>query len=357
MLLVGGSGYWRAHAGDDEPGAKPATQPGDENNAGPVDADRPAETGSAREWTYKPTGHWLNLDRLSTEALAQAQGLDRPDRLEHTLDDFDPRLHRPDRPQAQPDRLPGEGSEAIEGFEPRQANLPEVSREEAADYIRDNAGQRPWLKPAERAPAEVQHVVAAVDQGGGHALERHEGYTTGERLERRVGGLEDPAQLDPDLRAQGLDARRPDKLHTCETTATSIDDPKAFAAAFARGIEHPDMRATLGRSREPYEKPRPHEVEIPINELLGEDGHQHCVGYRLLPIDGDMEAAKDNREAWAEAALEERQHLPRPQTEPIPADDFEGGTIVFTFRKTDDHSHWEVASMFPKPRNRNELQP
>jgi hypothetical protein len=356
---VGGSGYWRAHAGDEEPGAKPAPQSGDEHDAGPVDADRSAETEASKGWTYKPTGHWLNLDRLSDEALLEAQGYaptgNEPNspaqresgELAYTLEDFDPRLHRSDR-------LPSESAEAIERFEPRQANLPELTREDAADYIRDNADLRPWLKPAERLPADVQHVIAAVDQGGGHALERHEGYAAGERLERRVGGLEDPAQLDPDLRARGRDARNPDKLHPCKETGTSIDDPAAFAAAFARGVEHPDVRATLGQLREPYENPPPESVEVPIDELLGEAGHQHCAGYRLLPIDGNMRAAELNRREWAKATPEERQHMTRPQTEPIPAEEFQGGTILFGFRKTDDHSHWEIATMFPTPRDRNE---
>lgn len=331
---MGGSGYWRTPS-DDEPGAKPE----------PVDADRPVETESSKDWTYKPSGYWLNLDNLSDEALLQAQGYRPGDEV--SLEAYDPRLNRPDRAAR-------ETTEAVERFEPREANLPEVSREEAADYIRDNGDQRPWLKPAERSPADVQRVLAAVDQGGGHALERHEGYTTGERLERRVDSLEDPAQLDPDLRARGRDATNPDKLHPCKETGTSIDDPKAFAAAFARGIEHPDVRATLGRPREPYEHPPPEAVEVPIEELLGEEGHQHCIGYRLLPIDRDAQAAKDYRAMWAEASSEERQHMTRPQTEPIPAEEFRGGTIVFGFRKTDDHGHWEIATMFPKPRDRNE---
>ncbi|GAB3435348.1 hypothetical protein [Flindersiella endophytica] len=341
---MGGSGYWRAQAGDDEPGAEPTREPGEELDSSPDGADRPTEAASAKGWTYKPTGHWLNLDRLSTEALASAQGHARPDRTPGSpsgranatdrsdiaaeaelespaqgesggpvdpLADFDPRLHRPGLTanaqeqanrerhepvhadqQPQRDRLPDDGVGAIERFEPRRANLPDVSREGAVGYVRDNADQRPWLKPAERSPAEVQHVVAAVDQGGGHFLERHEGYATDERLERRVGGLEDPAQLDSGLRTRGKDSEKPQRLHGCEDLATSINQPEAFAAAFASGIQHPDVKTVLDRPRQPHERP-PFDVEVPIVDVLGENGHQYCVGYRLLPIDGDIDAANE----------------------------------------------------------------
>lgn len=398
---MGGSGYWREQSGDDEPGTQPARQPGDELDASPGGADRPTEAESAKGWTYRPTGPWLNLDRLSDEALLQAQGYDLSDtaprsgsgqaeaakhadtsasdelgssapgdsgELEYTLEDFDPRVHRPHPPtaprehavyeQTEPERteqqlqsggLPRESPEAVQRFEPRHAHLPDLTREDGVAYVRDNAESRPWLKPAERSSADVQHVVAAVDQGGGHFLERHEGYTTGERLERRVGGLEDPAQLDSDLRARGKDSEKPQRLHGCEDLATSVNEPEAFAAAFASGIEHPDVKEVLDRPREPHERP-PFDVEVPIVDVLGENGHQYCVGYRLLPIDGDIDAAKRNRKLWVEAEPDQRAGMAAPETEPLPADAFQEGMMTFSFCRTADFANWQVRTMYPKPR-------
>jgi hypothetical protein len=408
MWRVGGSGYWRAPAGDEEPGAKPAHQPGDEHDTGPVDADRPAETDSSgKGWTYQPTGHWLNLDRLSDEALLQAQGYDLRDTAPQSrsgqagaakhadtrtsdepdspaqheaggspitladfdLADFDPRVHRSDRAvtregqatseQPEPedadqlpqrDRMAPEATKAVERFEPRQANLPDVTPEQATDYIRDNADRRPWLKPAERSSADVQHVFAAVDQGEGHFVERHEGYASGERLQQRAERLEDPAQLDPELRSRGRDAEKPERLHGCEEVATSINDPDAFAAAVANGIQHPEVKAILDRPRQPHERLSGNQVEVPIEQLLGDNGHAYCAGYRLLPIDGDIEASVRNRKAWADATPEQRAGMTAPQVEPIPTDEFQGGTIVFGFCRTSDFQHWTIRTMYPKPR-------
>lgn len=311
-------GYWRETRGADDPGER---------------IEQPVEPPP----TDRPPSSWPNLEAASTEKLLQAMGYTWADRLSPQAGD-----------------LPRESQEAVERFDPRQANLPDLTRDEAGAYIRDNGETRPWLKPAERSAPEVQHVVAAIDQGGGHALDRHEGYATEERLERRVERLEDPAQLDPDLRAEGKDARKPDKLHTCDSTATAIADAKAFAAAFAAGTRHPDVRAWLLREREPYELTRPDPVEIPIEDLLGEHGADHCEGYRLLPVDGDIDAAKTQRRDWVRATPEDRSTLPSPQTEVIPSEDFRGGSIVFTFRVTTDFTHWEIASMYPLPRHRNE---
>ncbi|GAB3399998.1 hypothetical protein [Flindersiella endophytica] len=312
-------GYWRETRGADDPGERIEQ--------------------SSQPSTDRPSASWPNLEAASTEKLLQAMGYDWKDLTSEVGD------------------LPRESQAAIERFEPRQANLPELTREEAGAYIRDTGETRPWLRTAERAAPEIQHVVASVDQGGGHAAERHEGFTAGERNERRVDGLEDPAQLDPDLRAEGKDAMSPERRHRCGDTATAINNPEAFAAAFARGAAHPDIQATLGRPRSPEEVRTPRAVEIPIEELLGEDGANHCEGHRLLPIDGDIEAAKRYRLRWVNAEPEQRAGMTRPATEAITNEEFRGGTIVFAFGVTADRSHWEITTMYPKPRDRNEPQP
>lgn len=57
----------------------------------------------------------------------------------------------------------------LERFDPRRAGLPELSEDEARDYIRQNAERRPWLAPAMDCDPVVQRVIAAMDQGRGHA--------------------------------------------------------------------------------------------------------------------------------------------------------------------------------------------
>jgi hypothetical protein len=61
-----------------------------------------------------------------------------------------------------------------------------------------------------------------------------------------VAYLEDPAQLDPAKRAAAIDGlKSPEASHHCREASSRITDPDAFAGAFARGIEHPTVRAAL----------------------------------------------------------------------------------------------------------------
>ena len=135
---------------------------------------------------------------------------------------------------------------ALVTFEPRRAGLPEVSIKDATAYLDKHHAERPWLSVARACPPEVQRIFAALDQGGGHAHILHEGWVTEEMNERRLRSLEDPAQLDPAKRAIGVDGVKiGDQPHRCGSIATRITDPQAFATAFARGIEHPDVWAAL----------------------------------------------------------------------------------------------------------------
>lgn len=126
--------------------------------------------------------------------------------------------------------------EVVRRFEARRAGLPEVSAREAAAYLDTRQADRPWLAAARARSPEVQRLFAALDQGGGHAHIRHEGWVTEEMGRRRVAYLEDPAQLDPAKRAAGIDGlKSPEGSHRCREASSRITDPDAFAMAFARG--------------------------------------------------------------------------------------------------------------------------
>jgi hypothetical protein len=57
-------------------------------------------------------------------------------------------------------------------------------------YLDARRGERPWLAAARDCRPEVQRLFAALDQGGGHAHIRHEGWLTEETNRRRVAYLQ-----------------------------------------------------------------------------------------------------------------------------------------------------------------------
>jgi hypothetical protein len=248
----------------------------------------------------------------------------------------------------------GEGQptprEVLERFSPTDAGLPEMTEAEAAEYIDLNADQRPWLAFAKDRDPAVQRVLAAMDKGQGHALERHEGFADDERLQRRVTALEDPAQLDDEKRAAGIDGCKPgDKAHRCADTATAVQDPDAFATIFARAIEHPDIREVLEKPFDP--RTNPPRVAVPIQDLIGPDGRRYCSGYRLAPVAGDVRTAMDCRDAWVESGANGREpDVPEPRAFPI--DSFEGGKAEFFFRPTPTRDGYEINTIFVEPPER-----
>jgi hypothetical protein len=224
------------------------------------------------------------------------------------------------------------------GFEPRRAGLPEVGINDGQAYLDKHHVERPWLSVARDCPPEVQRIFAALDQGGGHAHIRHEGWVTEEMNERRVRNLEDPAQLDPAKRAIGIDGLAGgDVRHRCGDIASRIIDPEIFATAFARGVEHPDVRAALRSNG-----PRPEPVILPISDVLGDDGHEFCSGWRLEPVNGSMEKARAGRREWAAG----NQSGPEPQARPV--ETFEGGTVTSAFRRS-AVGGYEVSTMHVNP--------
>jgi hypothetical protein len=237
--------------------------------------------------------------------------------------------------------------EAVRGFDPRRANLPEISEKDAAAYLDAHCAERPWLQAARGCEPEVQRVFAAIDQGGGHPHIRHEGWTTEEMNQRRVAYLEDPAQLDRAKQQAGIDGlRSPEGRHHCGEIASRFITPEAFAAAYARGIEHPEVRAALDTAFAGKKPPSP--VEVPISDLLGTGGHRDCAGWQLQPVNGSMDVARERRAAWLDARADHCEpDVPEPAVRPVGT--FEGGTVVFRFRSTSAQDGYEINTMYANP--------
>ena len=250
------------------------------------------------------------------------------------------RIHeRPEAPE-----VPEGGADVMAGFDPRRAGLPDVPKGDASRYIEANSADRPWLNAARSAPAEVQRVFATLDQGRGHAHIRHEGWLTPEKSELRVLYLQDPAQLDPQKRAEGKDGLLPgNKSHYCAAMSTAIRDPTAFAVALARGAEHPGVRAVLD-APQPWDEPQPALVSVPIGDLLGPDGHRYCEGYRLAGED-PKQAVSDRRTWLQETRAGDAPSVPPPLVVPV---DFRGGNIQYAF-KLNAAGEYGLLSMYPAP--------
>ncbi|MFC0624549.1 hypothetical protein [Kribbella deserti] len=231
--------------------------------------------------------------------------------------------------------------EILKRYDPAKANLPEMSLTEAVDYITANKEARPWLAPAADCEPEVQRVYATLDNGLGHAHHRHDGLGDDTLYERRVAYLEDPAQTNPTLRAKSEDAFAPGNLHYCGIEATRIADPRAFATAMARALEHPDIQAVLATEWDEDRRPLP--AEVPIADLLGSDGHRHCVGFRLK---GEWPASKRARKRWAMARASgaDLSSIALPDAEPI--DSFEGASLQIQFVQDFGAKKYQLKSAF-----------
>jgi hypothetical protein len=237
--------------------------------------------------------------------------------------------------------------EELERFDPERAALPPMSLDAAAKYLKEHRTTRPWLTMADAASPEARRILMAMDAGGGHAHIRHEGSVTEGASMRRAAYLEDPAQLDLGKRQLGIDGlRHGDQPHRCRSTSTRITDPDAFATAFARGVEHPQVREALNMPFDPVRTPNV--VAVSIADLLGPNGHQYCTGWRLEQVDGSMNTARSNRDAWLTARAAGREpDVPEPQARPVPT--FEGGEMAFLFEWNYSEKKYGVATMFPRP--------
>lgn len=277
----------------------------------------------------------------------QVRGPDGPERVEAPVGAvLEPYQRRLDEPDARAGDTP---REAIRGFSPERAGLEPITGEEAKQYVRENLADRPWLNHAQYVGKDTCRVLAAVDKGGGHALERHGSTVAPEKLEARAIRLEDPAIADDSARTPGRDAFKPeDQVHTCGSSATRIRDPHAFATCFARGIEHPKVREKLELPFDP--DIRPPAVGVPLEDLLGDEGHNYCDGYRLDPVGGSAAAARECREAWVDAIRNDVEpDVPEPSVTRLQPEDFRGSEVRFAFQANRAGNGWEVATMYVDP--------
>lgn len=232
-------------------------------------------------------------------------------------------------------------------FNPERAGLPPISLDAADEYIAQHRTTRPWLAAAETASPEARRILVALDAGGGHGHIRHEGGVTEEASMRRAAYREDPAQLDSEKRTRGIDGLKPDdRPHRCGDIATRVTDSEAFATAFARGVEHPKVRALLDLPFDP--DVRPGEVTVPITELLDADGHQFCTGWQLELGGETPDAARQNRADWLQARAGGRDFDgPEPKVRPVST--FEGGEMLFVVGRNRTGDGYEIVTMYPRP--------
>jgi hypothetical protein len=235
----------------------------------------------------------------------------------------------------------------LASFDLKRAGLPDMSIDAAAKYIAEHRDSRPWLAMTDRASPEARRIIAAMDAAGGHAHIRHEGWVTEEANRRRVACREDPAQLDPEKRHLSIDGlQENDQRHRCGELATRITDPNAFATAFARGVQHPKVREAMAMPLDPDKTPAA--VIIPITELLGSKGHEHCTGWQLEPVKGSVKTAREQRNTWVTDRAEGREPGgPEPRAVAVPT--FDGGAIIFAFTRIEAEQRYGVVTMFVQP--------
>jgi hypothetical protein len=210
-------------------------------------------------------------------------------------------------------------------------------------YIAANKDTRPWLAPAADCEPIVQSVYASIDLADGHGHIRHGAMGSDELQARRVAFNEDPAQSDPEKRAQGVDGIDPSKQHYCGKDSTRIHDATALAAVYVMAAEHPDVRAVLDRPFDNNSQPR--DILIPIDELLGPDGHRFCSGFALK----GWPEAKAERKEWLQAkkAGSNISEIAEPEVERIPT--FEGGDIKIVFKRSPELNSYGIYTLFPRP--------
>jgi hypothetical protein len=282
------------------------------------------------------------MHELRVEPGDQGRGAPRPD-----ADAVRERIESRSRDDYAADQERAANREVLRRFEPRQAGLPEVSAGDAASYLDLHRADRPWLAPVRSCSPEVQRVFAALDQGGGHAHIRHEGWVTEEMNELRLRRLEDPAQLDAAKRAAGIDGLLPgDQWHRCGSIATRITDPVAFAVTMARGVEQRDVRAAL--ETEFRQKRPPGPVTLPIADLLGPYGHRYCAGWQLEMVGGSMKTAREQRDKWVEARGRGNV-MCGAEPKACPVDTFSGGTVTFAFGPNPARNGYEIVTMYVNP--------
>ncbi|MBM7786787.1 hypothetical protein [Tenggerimyces flavus] len=244
--------------------------------------------------------------------------------------------------------------------------LPPETVRKNADYIAEKGNDKsPWLKEAADADPLVQSVYVERDQSVGHDLQRHEGWRGDQGQHDRALYQRDPhhPENSPEyLRSNDFFGQG--RLHDCWGYATHIPDPVAYATTYARIAEHPRVKDALSgpfvRDNEPLAI-----RDIPIDEILGPDGHAAISGYELAG-DNMKEATADRRD-WIRAVraeidkgltsdeAEEKvrssaadMNLPEPAVRPI--ESFAGGMFSVQFGLNRDKSGFEIVSFHASPR-------
>ncbi|MGI5226444.1 hypothetical protein [Actinoallomurus sp. CA-142502] len=317
-----------------------------------IDGTDTGETTEGRAGTERPPadlpGSEDSLSRAESRrgALA-ANEKPTPAGPETAVDAYEPEPYakRLDIPIADDQPTP---REILRGFRPTEAGLPEIGEGRAAEYIAENADRRPWLAQAKDCDPAAMRVLVAMDMGQGHALERHEGHADDERLQRRVTGFQDPAQLDDAKRFAGIDGLKPgNRPHRCADTATAIQDPEAFATAFARGVRHPSVRDAL---ETPFVAGKvPQGVALTVEDLLGVGGHRYCSAYALEPVDGSLDEALRRRADWVTAKRTSNQDSDVPEPTCVPVEIRDDAKIKFYFRPNRDMNGYEISTMYVEP--------
>lgn len=270
----------------------------------------------------------------------------KPFPLSPDTDGRPPFLERLDLPIAAGEPTP---REVIERFDPSRAGLPAPTANEAVEYVAANAEQRPWLAAALGRSSAVQRIVASIDLGKGHFLERHGPFADEAKLQGRVTRLEDPAQLDDAKRAAAVDAYV-DRRHACPDTATAVTDLDAFVTLFARAVEHPLVGQALNTPFDP--ESRPDSVSIPLRDLLGPDGHLYCAGFRLEPVDGSLQRAWDERSVWVDDNRNPGREPTVAEPRSTPVASFQLATVILHFQANRERNGYEIATMFVEPGSR-----
>jgi hypothetical protein len=227
--------------------------------------------------------------------------------------------------------------------EAEEADQRSADEENAVAYIAANKETSPWLAPAADCEPLVQSVYASLDQGTGHAHIRHGPMGDDKMYAARVARLEDPAQLDAGQRARSVDGFNAPDLHYCAEFATRVHDTRAFATAVVALSEHPKVREALDTA---WDAVQPPPVAVHIAEVLGENGHEYCSGFRLK---GDFAQSKLERKRWVQARAngEDLTGLPEPQAEKIPT--FEDGRFVVMFKRNHSTRQYEINTIVAQP--------
>lgn len=81
----------------------------------------------------------------------------------------------------------------------------------------------------------------------------------------------------------------------------------------------------------------------------------YCDGYRLDPVNGSMDEARDQRKEWVSAIRHgEQPTVPEPTASRMSTEDFRDAIVVFTFQRNAAGTAWEVTTMYVDPERQDQ---